>query len=134
MIYTPQQIEQFALNAGFRNEDVRIAIGVAHGESSFDDSEYNPEEAWFADHGIPLADGEGSIGLWQIFSYVHKDKFPGWNLRDPQVNACAANILFRSGGWNQWASYKFNSPQYQKGLAIADSLHPVVVSDPELGT
>jgi hypothetical protein len=112
MRFTAAQIAVFAQNAGFSGPDLKTAVAVCFGESSFNDDEYNPE----AQAGAPI--GKGSVGLWQIFQAAHPE-FEGWNLHDPQTNACAARIVWMRSGWNAWSSYKFNTKGYQNGLVQA---------------
>jgi hypothetical protein len=115
MRFTAQQIATFAKNVGFSGADLKTAVAVCYGESSFNPGEYNPETA----AGAPA--GKGSVGLWQIYQNAHPE-FAGWNLSDPQVNACAARIVWMRSGWNAWASYKLKTTGYQNGLVQAASI------------
>lgn len=114
MKYTIDQIAQFAKNAGFSGQDLVEAIAICYGESSFDSGSYNPE----VEAGTPA--GEGSVGLWQIYEKAHPE-FTGWDLQDPQVNACAASIVKQRQGWNAWSSYKYGSAGYKTGLGLAEN-------------
>jgi Lysozyme like domain len=114
MILTRQQIVQHALNAGFRNLDLSIAVAIALAESGGNPESYNPEDAFFKEHGIDpaKAKGQGSCGLWQIFRWEHPE-FELWNLEDPGVNAVAAWFVYSRAGkqftpWSTWLneSYK----------------------------
>lgn len=111
---TAQQIAQYAINAGFSGPDLTVAVAVAFGESRGDPDAYNHE----INAGAP--DGQGSVGLFQIYTkdWPHLAK---WNLRDPQVNACAANVVWIRQGWNAWSSYKLKTPGYRNGLVLAQT-------------
>jgi lysozyme-like protein len=114
---TPSQIGQFAYNAGFRNPDLSIAVAVAMAESAGDPRSYDPEAEFFTNHGIDpsKAEGQGSVGLWQIFQWEHPE-FAGWNLEDPQVNAVAAHFVYMRAGkqFTPWSTWK--SEAYKKFL------------------
>lgn len=104
MKLTAAQIEVYAYNAGFRDEELRTASAIALAESGGDPHCYDPETAFFEEHKIPA--GQGSLGLWQIFVHEHPE-FEGWNLDDPQVNACAAAIVFAKAAkqFTPWSTY-----------------------------
>lgn len=101
MILTRAEVETFAANAGFRASELETAVAVAFAESGGVPDCYNPETA----AGTP--DGLGSVGLWQIYRNMHPE-FTGWNLTDPQVNACAAYIVFKRAGnlFTPWSTWK----------------------------
>lgn len=97
---TRAEITTFAQNAGFLpGPELDTAVAIAFAESGGDPENYNAE----IKAGAPT--GKGSIGLWQIFQHEHPE-FIGWNLRDPQVNACAANSIFQKAkGFTPWATF-----------------------------
>lgn len=112
---TPMEIQTVAQNAGFTGEDLATAVAIAQAESSGDPGQYNPESAFFSEHQISSnrSADRGSYGLWQIFRFLHPE-FDGWNLSDPQVNACAANIVYvragkKFGAWSTYNSGRFRA-------------------------
>lgn len=119
MILTADLIRTFASNAGFRGQDLDTAVAIARAESGGDPADYDPEKAFFVAHGFhpDMAFGRGSVGLWQIFRHEHPE-FDGWNLEDPQVNACAAAMIFRRAGnrFEPWST--FTSGKYRQLLPV----------------
>jgi hypothetical protein len=118
MILARSSIGTFAANAGFEGTDLETAKAIAFAESSGDPENYDPEQAFFLEHGIEAekAQGQGSVGLWQIFRWEHPE-FRAWNLKDPQVNACAAFLIYKDAGdsfkpWDTWLT-----GEYRKFLA-----------------
>ena len=101
-------VAQVAKNAGFSGDDLTNAVAIAAAESSWKADNYWPEDEFFDEKGISQADrqGKGSYGLFQIFLYLHPE-FDGWNLFDPQCNACAANLLYRRArnSFEPWSTY-----------------------------
>lgn len=120
MILSAEQIREFASNAGFSGQDLETAVAIARAESAGNPVQYNPEKAFFDAHQFSpdVAFGRGSVGLWQIFRHEHPE-FDAWNLEDPQVNACAAFLIFRRAGnrFEPWSTY--SSGQYRHFLPIA---------------
>ncbi len=107
---TASQIRDYAYAAGFRGEDLQIAVAVALAESGGDTRAYNPELA--SSYSRP---GAGSRGLWQIFGAVH----PNYNSSaafDPAVNARGAYEIYKAAGskFTPWSAYK--GGQYKKFL------------------
>jgi hypothetical protein len=87
------QVAQVAYAAGFRGEDLVIAVAVAMGESGGSASALN-------------AKGEHSVGLWQINRDAHGDRFgDDAALHDPYVNAQAAFALYQERGFRPWTVY-----------------------------
>lgn len=109
-----QQLAQLAYNAGFRGNDLKIAVAVAKAESNGDPSAYNPEIA----AGTPP--GSGSRGLWQIYGVAH----PQYNSSlafDPVVNAQAAFQVYTEAGrrFTPWSTFNNGSAlQIAQGLQI----------------
>lgn len=115
---TRAAITIFAQNAGFSGPNLSTAAAIALAESGGDPDAYDPETA----AGAPA--GKGSVGLWQIFQEEHPE-LAGWNLKDPQVNACAANLIFQKAkGFTPWST--FTSGKYKTFL-------PPAVAAPEPG-
>jgi putative nucleotidyltransferase with HDIG domain len=86
---TDQEIAQFAYNAGFRGQDLAIAVAITHPESG----------------GIPTNVQQGQPqaltgwGLWQITP-------GGQELLDPQANANEAYRKYQqAGGFSPWTTY-----------------------------
>jgi len=109
---SPQQISQYASNAGFAGEDLITAVAIALAESS----------------GNPGAVGDlditkgGSVGLWQINLRWHPE-YTADSLKDPQVNANAAFAVYSAAGdsFTPWSTYKTGAylahmSQAQEGL------------------
>ncbi len=102
---SPQQIAQYAYNAGFRGKALDQAVQIAIAESAGRVDAYNPEL------GAGTKKGSGSRGLWQIYGAAH----PWANssaVFDPQANANAAYRVFVEAGnrFTPWSTYN-------KGLA-----------------
>ena len=102
---SPQQIAQYAYNAGFRGKALDQAVQIAIAESAGRVDAYNPEL------GAGTRKGSGSRGLWQIYGAAH----PWANssaVFDPQANANAAYRVFVEAGnrFTPWSTYN-------KGLA-----------------
>ena len=96
--YTKSELINFAMVAGFSENDANTAAAIALAESSGNAHAYNPE----TEVGTPA--GQGSFGLWQIYLYKHPQFF-GLALYDPQVNANAAYEVWQSEGFGAWATY-----------------------------
>ncbi|MGH4018854.1 MAG: hypothetical protein ACRDT0_06350 [Pseudonocardiaceae bacterium] len=87
------EIATVAHRAGFRGEDLQIAIAVALAESG-----RRP--------GVNAAGAEDSRGLWQINS-VHFGRFDADRLYEPGYNARAARAVWRdAGGFGPWTTYR----------------------------
>lgn len=99
-------IASAAQQAGFQGEDLITAVAIALAESGGDPNIENPETEYFARHGIsPIPPNSSSIGLWQIFRYIHSE-FAATDLTDPDLNAEAAfSIYSAAGGFTPWSTY-----------------------------
>ena len=82
-VYTPQQIYQFALRAGFTSAQAVKWTAIALAESG-------------GEHRAHATAGEDSVGLWQINLRAHRGKLRGRDPYDPLVNAQLAYEI--SGG------------------------------------
>ncbi len=103
---TPAQIEQYAYNAGFRGDALKLAVAVALAESAGNPAAYNPELA------AGTKNGSGSRGLWQIYGSAH----PQYNnsaVFDPQANANAAYSVYQAAGqsFRPWSTYTNGAAQ-----------------------
>jgi hypothetical protein len=97
---TRAQIETVAAKAGFTGSALEIAVAIALAESGGNPRAYDPETA------AKAPAGEGSVGLWQIFRMEHPE-FANADLTDPQVNACAAFLVYYSApaSFEPWATF-----------------------------
>ncbi|MEU4806075.1 type VII secretion target [Actinosynnema sp. NPDC023587] len=99
---SPEQIARHAHDAGFRGEDLTIAVAVALAESGGDPRAHNPRPP------------DDSYGLWQINMLgalgparrrelgLASDR----ELFDPRENAKAANRISGDGrSWTPWSTY-----------------------------
>lgn len=102
------EILTLANNAGF-GCDSSTAAAIALAESGGDPTAYNPETQ------ACTPDGQGSVGLWQIYQFKHPE-FAGQDLTDPQTNANAAYKVYTdAGGFRPWSTFK--SGAYQNFLS-----------------
>ncbi|CCH33594.1 type VII secretion target [Actinosynnema sp. NPDC047251] len=108
---SPEQIARHAHDAGFRGEDLTIAVAVALAESGGDPRAHNPRPP------------DDSYGLWQINMLgslgparrrelgLSSDR----ELFDPRENAKAANRISGDGrSWTPWSTY--TNGAYRKHL------------------
>lgn len=86
------KIAEVAQRAGFKGNDLTIAVAVALAESGGDTTAVNP--AGLKDHG-----------LWQI-NGVHKTLLASGDWRDPYANARMAKAVWDGQGWRGWTVYK----------------------------
>jgi hypothetical protein len=101
-----EQIGSVAFGAGFRGDDLAIAIAVAMAESGGNTDAHNRNDTG----------GTQSFGLWQINS-VHTDLLSAHNWRDPKDNARMAMVIHQRQGWNAWGA--FTNQSYRLHLARA---------------
>jgi len=108
---SPAQIAEYAHDAGFRGQDLTVAVAVALAESGGDPKAHNP---------VPP---DNSYGLWQInmigsLGPARRDQFDldsNRELFDPEENAKAAwAISGRGGSFQPWTTY--TSGAYKKYL------------------
>lgn len=108
---SPAQIAGYAHEAGFRGQDLTVAVAVAMAESSGDPKAHNP---------VPP---DNSYGLWQInmigsLGPARRDEFDLENNRelfDPEENAKAAWAISGHGdSFQPWTTY--TSGAYKKYL------------------
>jgi peptidoglycan hydrolase CwlO-like protein len=111
-ILTPEQIAVVAQRAGFKGENLVIAVAVALAESG----------------GNASAQGDvaigGSFGLWQIYCVAHPDLIPPWNpdavaWYDPYQNAQWAYKISGGSNWRPWSTYKHGT--YERHMAAAQA-------------
>jgi hypothetical protein len=116
---TPSQIKYFAQKQGFAGADLDIAVAVALAESGGNPTAHNATPP------------DNSYGLWQINMLGNmgpaRRKQIGISsndeLYDPNVNAKAAHLIFKSQGWNGWSTYTHG--QYKRHLSDAKAAKPV---------
>jgi lysozyme-like protein len=94
---TSDEIRAYATGAGFRGDDLNIAVAVALAESSGDPGAVGDEALTIG----------GSIGLWQINLRWHPE-YAAASLVDPQTNANAAFAIYVEAGHSfiPWSTYK----------------------------
>jgi peptidoglycan hydrolase CwlO-like protein len=118
-VLTPEQIAFVARKAGFRGENLVIAVAVALAESS----------------GNANAEGDvaigGSFGLWQIFCMAHPDLIPPGNpdsvaWYDPYQNALWAYEVSGGDHWGPWSTYIHGTylSHMAEARAAVDTLNP----------
>lgn len=99
---SPEQIARHAYDAGFRGDDLAIAVAVALAESTGDPRAHNP---------VPP---DNSYGLWQInmIGALGPERRRQYGLDanrdlfDPAVNAKVANKISSDGNnWTPWSTY-----------------------------
>ncbi len=119
MALTDAQLAGHAAKAGWRGQDLVVAVAVAMAESG----------------GNPNAHatvGEDSRGLWQMNVRAHPD-LASANLYDPQTNADAAYALWKRSGWGPWSAHNNGAyllflPAAAAAAASSDVL--AIVKDP----
>jgi len=113
-IIDPVSIATFAGNAGFDGQDLQTAVQVALAESGGNANAYNPETAAGA------AEGEGSVGLWQIYLTAHPE-YTGDQLLDPQTNANAAYAVYVAAGYtfSPWTTFDNGNGTYNEYASVA---------------
>ena len=94
MIYSLAQLQQLAASVGF--PDPALAAAVAMAESGGNSQA----------HGDLQYGGDGSIGLWQIFTVAHP-QYTSAQLYDPVFNAKAALATSQNGkNWQPWTTFR----------------------------
>lgn len=105
------EIAQFASNAGFSGDDLKIAVAVALAESGGNPQAHNTKPP------------DDSYGLWQINMYgsLGPDRRKRFGLTsnaqlfDPSTNARAAYTIWKDQGWERgWTTY--SSGKYKQFL------------------
>ena len=94
------ELFRLAYDAGFRGDNLRMAVAVALAESGGNPNAYNAELA------AGTAPGAGSRGLWQIYGTAH----PQYNSSiafDPIVNARGAYEIYKQAGnrFTPWSTF-----------------------------
>ncbi len=98
-------VAQLAYNAGFRGNDLNVAVAVSRAESGWN-------TAAIGDYGA-------SIGLWQINLPSHP-QYSRASLLNGQFNANAAFTEYRANGFGPWTVYRTGAyRQFLTGYAIA---------------
>lgn len=102
------QIAQLAANAGFSGDDLAKAVAVALAESGGYTGSYNPVSHYDSGKVADTPQGQGAIGLWQIYAHVHPE-FDAAQLYDPAYNASAAYSIYSKAGnsfhpWSTWTN------------------------------
>ena len=107
-----------AFAAGFRGEDLIMAVAIAGAESS-----YRPT----------IRNSIGASGLWQILQSAHQDLFARYDWRDPAQNAVMAFSVWAaaSRSWTPWTT--FTGGSYRAHLEEARSAVSLLVGPPGPG-
>lgn len=104
VIASDSAIAQYAAKAGFKGQNLNIAVAVALAESS---------------GNTEVVNYLGCVGLWQIYQRMH----PKWStsqLKDPIINAQAAYEISNSGkSWAAWTTY--TSGSYKRFMSRAQA-------------
>lgn len=95
------QIKGYASAAGFKGDDLNVAVAVAFAESGGDPRSHNPTPP------------DDSYGLWQInmLGSMGPDRRKRFKLKsnedlyDPATNARVAYGIFQGSGWKAWTTY-----------------------------
>jgi hypothetical protein len=90
-----------ALNAGFAESELIIAVAISTAESSLNAAAISP----------PASDSSRGYGLFQIEYPTHSTLVPGGTVNNlqwviPAVNAKMAFSVYGSQGWNAWTTYQ----------------------------
>ncbi|MFI5534716.1 transglycosylase SLT domain-containing protein [Kitasatospora sp. NPDC051853] len=107
---SPAQIANVAYRAGWRGEDLVVAVAVALAESS---------------GRTDVVNSIGCVGLYQINVPVHVKARPSWTteaMKNPDANAAAAMVLWKERKWQPWEVYTngmFNAQMGRARLAVA---------------
>jgi hypothetical protein len=120
-ILRPEQIALVAQRAGFKGQNLVIAVAVALAESG----------------GNANARGDvtigGSFGLWQIYCMAHPYLIPpsdpnsvAWY--DPYQNAQWAYKISGGGNWLPWSTYIHDT--YRSRMAVAQAAVDLLTADP----
>lgn len=106
-----------AAAAGFRDEDLVMAVAIAGAESS-----YQPT----------VRNSIGASGLWQILQTAHQDLFARYDWRDPAQNALMAHSVWVAAGhsWTPWTTftsgaYRSHLPGARAAAALLPSAQPL---------
>ena len=119
---TEAQVTKLAIGAGWRGDDVAIAVAVARAES-----------AWRPTATLLNTNGSTDHGLFQINS-VHAAILASGNWRDPADNARMAYTVWKQshgGSWQPWVTYKTGS--YRKFLRSTPAVAPAAGCTPQIG-
>ncbi len=86
------EVARAAYGAGFRGEDLVVAVALVPPESG----------------GVPVArNGVGASGLWQVLESAHPGLFARFDWREPTGSAAMAFAVFsRSGGFGDWVTFR----------------------------
>jgi hypothetical protein len=109
---TPDQIRSYAANAGFKGDDLNIAVQVALAESGGDPGAHN---------ATPPDD---SYGLWQInmLGAMGPDRRAKFGIKDnrqlfdPATNAHAAFMIWQQQGWQKGWTTVANGKYQSKSI------------------
>lgn len=115
------KVAALAYAAGWRGDDLAIAVAVARAESNWNASARNGN-----------ADGSTDFGLFQINS-IHASILAGGDWMDPAANAVMAHQVWleAGGSWSPWVT--FWDGTYRRFLADVSGSCTTSLSDPGPG-
>jgi hypothetical protein len=117
-----KKVAGLAYQAGFRDDDVSIAVAIARAESQWNPDAVNDQNT----------NGSTDYGLMQINS-VHQSLLATGNWRDPFDNMQMAFQVFTDAGghWTPWSTY--NSGSYRQYLTTVEGCATTTLTDPGAG-
>jgi Lysozyme like domain len=114
MIFSLAQLQALAASVGFPDPNLAAAVAMAESGGNSDA------------HGDLQYGGDGSIGLWQIFTVAHP-QYSSAQLYDPTFNAKAAYATSSGGtNWKPWTTFRngaykrWYTPPAPPGMPLAD--------------
>lgn len=131
MILSPNEIAWVAAKAGWKGDDIAVAVAVALAESRGNTEALGwvPANPGTAPGTTPKpASGNYDHGLWQISSLWHGALLAqaGHLWRDPLVNAGMAHQIWTEAGgkWSPWSTYKGGQYQPLLPFGVKAALYP----------
>jgi hypothetical protein len=127
--YTPNQIADVAIKAGFPRDQIPTAVAVAMAESGGKLTALNDRPP------------DLSYGLWQInmigaLGPARRAQFgisSNEALFGSATNARAAKIIWNGGGWNAWSTYKNGAYRAFIVVGTVAAMNPTNTDDPTNG-
>ena len=100
-VYSQEEIQSFAINAGFTPEESKLVSRIAMGESSGNPMAFNGKGA-DQSYGLMQINMLGDMGPERRaeFGLTSNDQ-----LYDPQTNMNAAYKIYKQQGWGAWGAY-----------------------------
>lgn len=115
------EIKGYAYNAGFRGNDLNIAVAIAFAESEGKTDAVNHNK-----------NGSTDFGVWQI-NTVHPELLQSGSWSDPAANARMAYTLYKARrGFKDWASYNSGSYLAYLGKASITASSTIQTENPSV--